>query len=140
MHYHYKRNLLKSLSNPQDPWHATTSQNAVSTISLMQLDEFSDIKWENLLRFIVGAKLIHYNKINLIEESLKTGTESDKIERQTYHQQIAKFSEASIRSFLKAASLITEDASNTNQFPNYTITAGGYEYMLKDKFQQVRFI
>ena len=147
MHYHYKRNLLQSLSYPQQPWQSLSSSTSESSINLKQLDEFSNIQWENLLRYIVGAKMIHYSKISIIKDSLKTktGNEIDYKERQAYLQQIAKFTESSIRNFLKATKLITEDvatlnsttASSTSQKSDYTITARGYEYMLKDKFQQV---
>ena len=153
MHHHFRVNLLRAITYPQEPWSTTNEpkQTFESTIdvTIERLDQFSELKWENVLRYIVGATLIPYTKIDILEDSLQCIADNTEYEKQkNFLAQIDKHTDSAIKSFLKATALITEDLSLMQQLGNfqsqsqaqklgYFITAKGYEYMLKDRSQQV---
>lgn len=164
IHHHFRINLLRAITYPQEPWsNIAPLSNATCEpkqffettvkVTIDRLDQFSDMKWENVLRYIVGATVITYTKIDILEESLQCIVDDTEYERrQNYLAQIDKHTESAIKSFLKATSLITEDFLLMQQLDSlqcqsqsqtqaqklgYSITAKGYEYMLKDRSQQV---
>lgn len=157
IHHHFRVNLLRAITYPQEPWCITAktadepkhSYESTTAVTIDRLDQFSELKWENVLRYIVGATLIPYTKIDILEESLQCMEDNTEYEkRQNYLAQIDKHTDSAIKSFLKATSLITEDLSLMQQLGNfqsqsqaqklgYFITAKGYEYMLKGRSQQV---
>ena len=158
LNINFRFNMMNSISNPQQPWSAGLSSLKPDKTppSQVYLDTLSDVKWENALRYLVGAPLLDdFHILSEIDMTSQSNSLTLKIPSETT-QKLRISSLKAIRSFLLSSQLLSEiplaDKPDLTNRPYYAleiesglvkqgytlqITAQGYEYMLKDRAHQV---
>lgn len=133
---YFKRNLIQAITQPEQPWQSSLAllQPDKKPPKISELDEFSDIKWENVLRTLVGAELLDDSQLRINSDLAAVSSEMN--------LKIKEFTLNTTRHFLTSASLATEGppistGRSAVSVPSLQITAKGYEYMLQDRLSQV---
>lgn len=136
MNIYFKQSLKYAITHPDEPWHLGLAalQPDKKPPKISELDEFSNAKWENLLRTLVGAELLDDSQLRIHSDLSAVSSET--------HAKIREFTQSTVRHFLTATGLATEgppvgSSRAAASTPSMLITAKGYEYMLQDRLSQV---
>ena len=157
----FKQCILHSITSPNQPWsvtgdksdhtklpiksessmHLKVSQSSTLSISISKqpkapsalvLDRICELRWDSLLRLLVGAPLVDAAQSHPTATATATTNELDFIV-----EDVSDFVEYMTK-FLRASRLATDELDGWG-YKKLVITSKGYEFMLKDFLSQVNY-
>jgi hypothetical protein len=136
---HFKRSLQHAVMFPAEPWRppvrplepvqpgADGAHPTEKRPPTTMIEENFDIRWDNLMRLLVGAPTLSFN----LSQTYRDAEFNVPIKVEEFGSPLE-----TMRNFLLVAKLATEDMDMLG-YKVLKITSRGYEFMLKDILSQV---